>query len=166
MLYNEKERNAKNINIAFDSRQLFDSYKRFMDPRHAHQNFREQCHPHYPRQNFNPSHFFWLMSKFYEPRTHAPTLLTQPTVSTPFSRLKKNNCLQTLFLGLSVSGETSHLGETPHLNEIPFISCLHEKNIPLVWYTFHPIYPAFLFLSSYVTFIVYFFFVFISISNY
>ena len=46
LLYNEKKRNVKNIDFAFNPRQLFDPYKDFVDP----------YHPRKPRQNFDPRH--------------------------------------------------------------------------------------------------------------
>ena len=70
LLYNENERNVKNIDIAFDSHQPFHPYKHFMDPRHLHQTF------------MDPSHL-------RHPRTHAPTLPTPPTL---FSRVSKSVC--------------------------------------------------------------------------
>ena len=51
--------------------------------------------------------------------------------------------------GLFIWGETSHLGE------ILFIPRLHEKSSPPEWDTSPPSQPAYPFLSSYVTFIVY-----------
>ena len=54
-----------------------------------------------------------------------------------------------------MSGETSHQGETSHLSEMHFIPSSHEKNISPKRDTFHPSQPACLFLSGYVTFIVY-----------
>ena len=69
LLYNENKRNAKNIDIVFDSRQLFDSYKYFTGA-------------HHPRENFmDPRHFIWPTPKFYEP---AP-----PTLPTLFSRIER-----------------------------------------------------------------------------
>ena len=62
--------------------------------------------------------------------------------------------------GLFISGETSHL------SEILFVPRLHDKNIPPERDIFRRSWPACLFLSSYVTFIVYLFLIFISILNY
>ena len=62
LLYNEKKRNVKNIDIAFDTRQLCNTCKNFQ--RHPRQNF-DPRHPRYPRHNFmNPRHPRY-------PRTHA-----------------------------------------------------------------------------------------------
>ena len=54
-LYNEKEWNEKNIDIAFDPYQLFDQCRGFMDPRHPRQSFDPRqafMNPRHPRQNF------------------------------------------------------------------------------------------------------------------
>ena len=59
--------------------------------------------------------------------------------------------------GLFIWDETSHLCEMSHLSEILYMPHLHEKYIPPEWDSFHPNYPACLFLRSYVTFIVYLF---------
>ena len=48
LLYNENELNAKNIDIAFDPRQLFDPEKYFINPSHPRQNFIDPRYPCYP----------------------------------------------------------------------------------------------------------------------
>ena len=56
LLCNEMERNVKNIDIVFDSRQFFDPCKNFMNPRHP-------SHPHQnldPRHPLNPCHLSYL----------------------------------------------------------------------------------------------------------
>ena len=58
LLYNEKKRNVKNIDIVFDPRQFFDTYKNFMDP----------CQPRHQRQILDPRHFLDQRQKFMSPR--------------------------------------------------------------------------------------------------
>ena len=58
LLYNEKKRNVKNIDIIFDPRQFFDTCKNFMDP----------CQPRHPSQIMDPRHFFDSRQKFMSPR--------------------------------------------------------------------------------------------------
>ena len=56
LLCNEMERNVKNIDTVFDSRQFFDPCKNFMNPRHP-------SHPHQnldPRHPLNPCHLSYL----------------------------------------------------------------------------------------------------------
>ena len=45
LLYNENERNAKDIDIVFDPRQTFDQYKHFINPHQSCQNFIDPRHP-------------------------------------------------------------------------------------------------------------------------
>ena len=42
------------------------------------------------------------------------------------------------YYGLFIRDKMSHLGRTSHLKEILFIPGLHEKNVPLEYYNFHP----------------------------
>ena len=53
LLCNENERNTNNIDIVFDSHQIF---KHSINPRHLRQNFIDPRHPRYsryPRQMFD-----------------------------------------------------------------------------------------------------------------
>ena len=66
----KSKRNVKNIDISFDSRQLFNPYKNFMNPR---QNFMDSRHSRHPHQNFNPR------QNFMNP--HNPRYLVDSSIS-------------------------------------------------------------------------------------
>ena len=66
--YNQKKQSAKTIDIAFDSRQLFDTCKQFKDQRLSRQSFLELSHPRHLRQNF-----LWTYSTHATQATHEPT---------------------------------------------------------------------------------------------
>ena len=96
LVYNEKERNVKNINIAFEPHQMFDQCKNFIDPfTPPTLKFSTTPKLYEPMRPTPPTQFFWPTPKFYEltqftpptskvdqchPRTHTPNLSTLPTL--------------------------------------------------------------------------------------
>ena len=78
-LSNEKERNAKDIDIVFSPRPLFDPYKHFMGQLHPHQNFMTPRHArHPPILSTPPTHSTHVTHPFY-PR-YPPILPMPPTL--------------------------------------------------------------------------------------